>query len=170
MNKEIPDVQAEFRKDRGTRDQIVNIRWIIEKVREKICFINYAKVLIVWITTICRKFFKITLPVSWKTYKWIKKQQLKTLHGTNDWFKIEKGVHQGCILSHCLLTSNKSQSCHTGLDESKARIKISGRNINNLKYADDITLMTKSEEELKSLLMRVKRENEKRWLKTQHPK
>ena len=76
---------------------------------------------------------------------------VRTGHGTTDLFQIRKGVHQGCILSHCLLTSNKSPSRHTGLDESQARIKISERNINNLKYANDITLMTKSEEELKIL-------------------
>ena len=95
---------------------------------------------------------------------------VKTLHGTTDWFKIEKGVHQGCILSHCLLTSNKSPSGHTGLDESQARIKISERNINNLKYVNDITLMTKSEEELKILFDEDEKRECKRWLKAQHPK
>ena len=74
-----------------------------------------------------------------------------------DWFQIEKGVRQGCILSHCLFNIKQN----AGLDEAQAGIKTSGRNINNLRYADDTTLMAESEEELKSLLMRVKVESEK---------
>ena len=79
----------------------------------------------------------------------------RTGHGTTDWFQIGKRVCQGCILSPCLYMR------YTGLDEAQARIKISRRNINNLRYADDITLMTESEEELKRLLMKVKEESEK---------
>ena len=83
-----------------------------------------------------------------------------------DWFQIGKGVHQGWILSPCLLNLNVEYSrWNAGLDEARARIKIAGRNINNLRYADDITLMAESEEELKSLLKKVKEECEKVGLK-----
>ena len=79
-----------------------------------------------------------------------------------DWFKIRKGVRQGCILSPCLFNLYAEYiTWNASLDEAQAGIKIAGRNINNLRYADDITLMTESEEQLKSLLMRVKVESEK---------
>ena len=85
------------------------------------------------------------------------KQQVRTSHGTADWFKIGKGVCQGCLLSSCLVNLYAEYIIqNAGLDESQAGIKISRRNIRNLRYADDTTLMVKSEEELKSLLMRVK--------------
>ena len=112
----------------------------------------------------------------------------RTGYGTTDWFQIGKGVHQGCILSLCLFnlyaefssvtqsypTLCDSMNCSTyveyimrnaGLDEAQAGIKIAGRNINNLRYADDTTLMAESEEELKILLMKVKEESEKVGLK-----
>ena len=89
-----------------------------------------------------------------------------TGHGTTDWFQIGKGVRQGCILSSCLFNLYAEYIMrNAGLDEVQAGIKIAGRNINNLRYADDITLMTESEEELKSLLMKVKEESEKVGLK-----
>ena len=87
-------------------------------------------------------------------------------HGTTDWFQIGKEVRQGCILSPCLF--NFYAECimrNTGLEEAQAGIKIAGRNINNLRYVDDTTLMAESEEELKSLLMKVKEESEKVGLK-----
>ena len=87
---------------------------------------------------------------------------VRTEHGTTDWFQIEKGVHQGCILSPCLF--NLYAECimrNAGLDEAQAGINISGRNINNLRYADDTTHMAESKEELKSLLMKVKEESKK---------
>ena len=91
---------------------------------------------------------------------------VRTRHGTTDWFKIGKGVHQGCILSPCLFNLYADYIMrNAGLDEAQAGIKIIGRNINNLRYADDFTLMAESEEELKSLLMRVKEESEKIGLK-----
>ena len=94
---------------------------------------------------------------------------VRTIHGTMDWFQIGKGVHQGYILSPCLFNLYAEYIMwNARLDEAKAGIKISGRNINNLRYADDITLMAESEEELKSLLMKVKEESGKSWLKTQH--
>ena len=84
---------------------------------------------------------------------------VRTGHGTTDWFQIGKGVCQGCILSHCLFNLYAEYIMrNTGLDEEQAGIKIAGRNINNLRYADNITLMTESKEELQSLLVKVKRE------------
>ena len=86
-------------------------------------------------------------------------------------FQIIKGVLQGCILSPCLFNLYAEYIIqNAGLDEAQAGIKIAGRNINNLRYADDTTLMAESEEELKSLLVKVKVESEKNWLKTQHSK
>ena len=80
-----------------------------------------------------------------------------TGHGTKDWFQIGKAVHQGCILSPCLFNLYAEYIMrNVGLEEAQAGIKIAGRNINNLRYADDTTLMAESEEELKSLLMKVK--------------
>ena len=82
-------------------------------------------------------------------------------HGTTDWFQIGKGIHQGCLLSPCLFNFYAEHIMrNTGLEEAQAGIRITGRNINNLRYADDTTLMAKSEEELNSLLMRVKEESE----------
>ena len=84
---------------------------------------------------------------------------VRTGHGTTDWFQIGKGVPQGCILSHCLFNVYIEYIIqNAGLDEAQAGIKISGRNMNNIRYADDTTLMAESEEELKSLLMKVKEE------------
>ena len=84
---------------------------------------------------------------------------VKTGHGTTDWFQIVKGVRQGCILSPCLFNLYAEYIVrNAGLDEAQAGIKTAGRNINNLRYADNITLMVESEEELKSLLMKVKEE------------
>ena len=86
----------------------------------------------------------------------------RTGHRTTDWFQIGKGVHQGCILSPCLLNFYAEYIMrNAGLQEAQAGIKIAWRNVNNLRYADDTTLMAESEEELKSLLMKVKEEREK---------
>ena len=91
---------------------------------------------------------------------------VKTRHGTTDWFQIGKGVRQRCILSPCLLNSYAEYMMrNAGLDEAQAGVKIARRNINNLRYADDTTLMIESEEELKSLLMKVKEDSEKVGLK-----
>ena len=91
---------------------------------------------------------------------------VRTRHGTMDWFKTGEGVHQGCILSPCLFNLYAEYIMrNAGLDEAQAGIKIARRNINNLRYADDTTLMAESEEELKSLLMKVKEESEKSGLK-----
>ena len=91
---------------------------------------------------------------------------VRTGHGTTDWFQIGKGVGQGCILSACLFNFYAEYIMrNAGLEEAQSRIKISGRNINNLRYADDTSLMAESEEELKSLLMKVEEESEKVGLK-----
>ena len=91
---------------------------------------------------------------------------VRTGHGTKDWFLIGKGVHHGCILSPCLFNFYAEYIMrNTGLEEAHAGIKITGRNINHLRYADDTTLMTESDEELKTLLMKVKEESEKIGLK-----
>ena len=91
---------------------------------------------------------------------------VRTGHGTTDWFQIGKGVPQGCVLLPCLFTLHAEYIMrNAGLEEAQAGIKIAGRNINNLRYADDITLMAEGEEKLKSLLMKVKEQNEKAGLK-----
>ena len=173
---ELPDVQAGFRKGRGTRDQIANICWIIKKAREfqkniYFCFIDYAKA-----------FDCVDHNKLWKILKEMgipdhlicllrnlyacHKATVRTGHGTTDCFQIGKGVHQGHILSPCLFNLYAEYIMrNTGLDEAQAGIKIAGRNINNLRYADDTTLMAESEEELKSLLMKVKEESGKVGLK-----
>ena len=96
---------------------------------------------------------------------------VRTGHGTMDWFQIRKGVHQSCILSLCLFNLYAEYIMQVArLDEAQAGIKIAGRNIDNLRYTDDTTLMAESEEEFKSPLMKVKEESEKSWLKAQHSK
>ena len=155
MNPEILDVQAGFRKGRGTRDQIANIRWITEKAREfqKIiyfCFIDYAKA-----------FDCVDHNKLWKILKEMgipdhltcllrnlyadQEAMVKTGHGTTDWFQIGKGVHQGCILSPCLFNLYAEYIMqNAGLDEAQAGIKTAGRNINNPRYANDTTLWQKA--------------------------
>ena len=169
MNHQLPDVQAGFTKGRGTRDQIANIHWIIKKAREfqkniYFCFIDYANA-----------FYSVDHKKLWKILKEMgipdhltcllknlyagQGATVRTGHGSTDWFEIRKGVHQGCILSPCLF--NFYAECivrNAELEEAQAGIKISGRNTNNLRYADDTTLMAESEEELKSLMMKVKEE------------
>ena len=98
------------------------------------------------------------------------KARVRTVHGTMDWFQIGKEIRQGCILSPCLFNLNVNHIMQNArLDKAQAGIKTAGRNINNLRYADDTTLMAESEEELKSL-MKVKEESGKSWLKTQRSK
>ena len=96
----------------------------------------------------------------------VQKAAVRTGHGTTDWFQIRQGVCQGCILSPCLFNFYAEYIMrNAGLEKTQAGIKIAGRNINNLRYADDPTLMAESEEELKSLLMKVKEESKKVGLK-----
>ena len=119
-------------------------------------------------TTDCEKFVKsweyqITLPASWEICMYAGQEAaVRTGHGTTDWFQIGKGVHQGCILSPYLFNFYAEYIMWSaGLDEAQAGIKITGRNISNLRYSDDTLLMAESAEELKSLLMKVKEESEK---------
>ena len=160
VNHEPPNVQAGFRIGRGTRDQIANICGIIRN-RETSALLTMPKPLTVWITTNCRKFLKrwkyqSTLPASEKPI--CRSRSNRTRHRTRNWFQIGKGVRQGCTLSPCLFNFHAEYIMrNVGLDESQTGIMIAGRNINNHRYADNTTLMAESKEELKSLLMRVKR-------------
>ena len=122
--------------------------------------------LTVWITINCGKFLERGIPdhltCLLRNLYACQEATVRAGHGTTDWFQIEKGVHQGCILSPCLLNLYAEYIMrNTGLEEAQAGIKIAERNINNLRYADDTTLMAESEEELKSLLIKVKKESEK---------
>ena len=141
VNRELPDVQAGFRKGKGTRDQIANIHWIIEKQREfqkniYFCPIDYAK------AVDCVDHNKL-----WKILK-------------------EMGIpdHLTCLVRN-LYASQEATVRTAGLDEAQAGIKIARTNMNNLRYANDTTLMAESEEQLKSLLMKLKEESEKVGLK-----
>ena len=163
VNHELPNVLASFRKGRGTRDQIANICWIIEKAREfqkniYFFFIDYAK-----------NFDCVDHNNLWSILKEMgipdhltcllrnlyagQEATVRTGHGTKDWFQIRKGVHQCCILSPCLFNLHAEYIMrNTWLVETQAGIKIAGRNTNNLRYADDTTLMAESEEALKNFL------------------
>ena len=177
VNQELPDVQAGFRKGKGTRDQIANIHWIIEKAREfqkniYFYFIDYSKVFDcmdhnkLW-EILQEMGIPVHLSCLLRNLYAGQEATVRTGHGTTDWFQIGKGVHQGYILSPCLFNLYAEYIMrNAGLDEVQAGIKIAGRNINNLRYADDTTLMAKSKEELKSLLMKVKEESEKIGLNT----
>ena len=158
------DVQAGFRKGRGTRDQIANIHWIIKKAREfqkniYFCFIDYAKTFDCVDHNKLGKILKQMGTPDHLTYLLRnlyagQEATVRTGHGTTDWFQRGKEVRQGFILSPCL--SNlyaKYIMRNAGLEEAQDGIKIAGKNINNLRYADDTTLMAESEEVLKSLLM-----------------
>ena len=148
VNWEFPDVQAGFRKDRGTRDQIASIHWIIEKAREfkkrkDICFIDYTKA---FDGADHNKLWKILKEMGIPDHLTCllrnlyagQEARVRTGHGTMDWFKIGNRVCQGCILSPCLFNLYEEYIIrNAGLDDSQVGIKIAGRNINNLRYADD---------------------------------
>ena len=150
MNHEIPDVQAGFRKGRGTRDQIANIHWIFIKAREFLkniyfCFIDYAKTFDCVDDKKLWKFLKemgTPDPLTGLLRNLYASQEVtvRTGHGKTDWFQIGKGIHQGCILSPCLFNLYTEYIMrNAGLEEAQAGIKIAGRNINNLRYAEDTT-------------------------------
>ena len=155
MNRELPDVQAGFRKGRGTRDQIANIRWIMEeasKFQKNIyfCFVDYAKA---FDCVDHNKLLKILQEMGIPDHLTCLLRNLyagqeatvRTGHGTTDRFQIGKGVRQGCILSPCLFNLYAEYiTRNSGLDEAQARIKISGRNSKKLRYADDTTLWQKA--------------------------
>ena len=150
-----------FKKAEETRDQIANIRWIMEKAREfqkniYFCFIDYAKA---FDCVDHNKLWEILKEMGIPDHLTCLLRNLyagqeaaaRTGHETTDWFQIGKGVCQGCILSPCLF--NFHAECimtNAGLDEAQAGIKIAGKNINNLRYSDDTTLMAESEEDLRA--------------------
>jgi len=181
MNHEIPYVQAGFRKGRGARDQIANICWIIKK-RE------FQKNIYFFFTDYAKAFDCVDHKKLWKILKEVgmldhltgllrnlyagQEATVRTGHRTTDWFQIGKGVCQSCILSPCLFNLHAEYIMrNAGLDETQVGIKIAGRNISNLRYTYDTTLMAENKwQEIKSLWMKVKEESEKNWLKTQHLK
>ena len=176
VNRELPDVQAGFRKGGGTNDQIASIHWIIEKARDfqkniYFCFIGYTKA-----------FDCVDHNKLWKNLKEMglpdhptcllrnlyagQEATVRSGHGTTDWSQIGKGVRQGCILSPCLFNLYAEYIMRNAwLDEAQDGIKIAWRNINNLRYTDDTTLMAESKEKLKSLSMKVKEKSKKAGLK-----
>ena len=180
VNSEFPEVQAGFRKGRGTRDQIANICWLIEKTREfqkniDFCFIDYAK------TFDCVDHNKL-----WKILKEMgipdhltcllrnlyagQEAEVRTGHGKTDWFQIGKRVRQGCMLSPCLFSLYTEYIMrNAGLDEAQAGIKIAGRNINNLRYTDDTSHgYGRKWRRTKEPLDESEKGEWKSWLKTQH--
>ena len=145
VNQELPDVQAGFRNGRETRDQIANIHWIIEKAREfqkniYFCF-TMPKPLTMWITTNWKIPEEMRIPdhltCLLRNLYAGQETTVKSGHRITGWFQIGKGVHQGCILSCCLLNLYAEYiMLNARLDEAQVGIKIAGRNINNLRYAD----------------------------------
>ena len=156
LNPELPDIQAGFRKGRGTRDQIANICWIIEKAKEfqkniYFCFIDYAKA---FDCVDHNKLWKILREMGIPDHLTCLLRNLyagqeatvRTGHGTKDWFQIGKGVCQGCISSPCLFNLYAEYIMrNAGGEEKQAGIKIVRRNINNFRYPDNTTLMAESE-------------------------
>ena len=159
MNQELPDVQDGFRKGRGTRNQIADICWVIEKGREfqknvYFCFIDYMKA-----------FDCVDPNKLWKILKEMgipehlicllrnlyadQEVKVRNRYGRTEWFQFGKGVYRGCILSPCLFNFYADYIMRNArLDEAQAGIKIAGRNINNLRYASYTTLMAESKEKL----------------------
>lgn len=172
IDRELPDVQAGFRKGRGTRDHIANLRWIIEKANEYqkklyMCFVDYTKAFD------CVEHDKL-----WKALRVVgvsphlirlirslyseQEASVRTRYGDTEWFKIAKGTRQGCILSPFLFNLYAEVIMRKiNLDEQNIGVKIGGRTISNLRYADDTTLMAESEKDLKKLILKLKEESEK---------
>ena len=169
MNHELPDVQAGFRKGRGTNLPTSAGSWKKQESTRKTsisALLTMPKSLTVWITINWKILKEMEIPdhLTCLLRNLYARQEaaVRNGHGTADWFQIGKGVCQGCVLSPCLFNFYAEYIMrNAGLEEAQAGIKIAGRNINNLRYADDTTLMTESEEELQSLLMKVKEESEK---------
>ena len=172
VERELPDVQAGFRKGRGTRDQIANLRWIMEKTREYqkdiyLCFIDYTKAFDcvdhdkLWA---CLKQMGVPEHIEQliRALYSIQEATVRTPCGNTDWFRIGKGVRQGCILSPALFNlyaETIMRRCN--LDESEIGVNIGGRTINNLRYADDTTMLAESERDLEYLIRRVQEESER---------
>ena len=176
MNCELADVQAGFRKGGGAKDQHADIHWIIEKAREfqkniYFCFTDYAKDFdCVDHNELWRIIQEMRIPdhltCLLRNLYAGQEATVRTGHETIDWFQVGKGVHQGCILSPCLFNFYAEYIMrNAGLEEAQAGIKIARINIYNLRYADDTTFMAEREEELKSLLMKMKEDSERVSLK-----
>ena len=176
MNCELPDVQAGFRKGRGPGIKMSTSAGSWKKQE------NSRKTSISALLTIAKAFDCVDHNKLWKSLKEMgipdhltcllrnlyagQEAAVRSGHGTTDWFQIGKGLCQGCVLTPCLFNLHAEYVMrNAGLEEAQAGIKTAGRNINNLRYADATTLMAASEEELKSLLMKVKEESEKVSLK-----
>ena len=173
MNRELPNAQAKFRKGRGTRDQIANICWILEKATElgkkKIYFLfTMLKPLTVWITTNWKILKEMGIPKHLacllRNLYAGQETTVRIGHGTMDRFKIGKGVRQGCTLSPCLFSLEHISCEMPGCMKHKLD-KIAERNITNLRYADDSSFRAESEEELKSFSVKVKQETVQAGLK-----
>ena len=178
MNWELPDVQAGFSKSRETREQYANICWIIQKAREfqkniYFCFIDCAKA---FVCVDHNKLWEILedmgipdhLMCLLRNLSAGQEATVRTTCGTTDWFQIGKRICQGCILSPWLFNFYEQHIMQNArLDEAQAGTKIAGRNINNLRYVDDTTLIAESKEELEPL-DESKRGKWKSWLKTPH--
>jgi hypothetical protein len=166
MERELPDVQAGFRKKRGTRDQIANMRWIMERAREYnqklyFCFIDYSKAFdcvdhnILW-NSLREMGFAEHLIILLRNLYDGQQATVRTECGDTDPFGIGKGVRQGCILSPILFNLYAEKVMRdAGLDETEEGIRIGGRNLNNLRYADDVTLAANTEDGLVSLIEKV---------------
>ena len=148
LNHELPEVQARFRKGRGTRDQLSTSAWSLKKQESSrkpstIALLTMQKSLTV---ENCQELgIPDHLTFLWRNLYAGQEATVRTGHGTADWFQIGKGVCQGCILSPCLLNLYAEYIMqNSGLDETQAGIKIAGRNINNLRYADDTILWQKA--------------------------
>ena len=179
VDHKLSDVQAGFRKGKGTRDQIANIHWIIEKARvpEKHLLLRYWLCQSLWLCGSQQTVenseqygneYQTTWPASWEICMQVRKQQLVVDMEQQTGSKIRKGVHQGCILSSCLFNLYAEHIMrNAGLDEAQAGIKIAGRNINNLRYADDTNLNGRKWRN-KEPLDESERGEWKSWLKVQH--
>ena len=177
---EIPDVQAGFRKSRGSRDQIANMHYIIEKAREfqkniYVWFIDYAKAFgFVDDNKLLNILKKMEIP-DHLTYLLRnldagQEATIKTGYGATYWFQIGKVVHQHSILSPCLFNYAEYIMWNAELDETQPCIKIARKNINNFRYTDDTVLTAEIKEEQKILLMKVKKKSEKIGLKLKYQK
>ena len=174
VNRELPDVPAGFRKGRGTRDQIANIHQIIEKESSRktstSASLTTLKPLTVWLKTNCEKFFKrweyeTTLPASWEICMQVKKHQTWNNRLAPNWERSTSRLYMSPCLFHLYV---EYIMWNARLDEAQAGIQISGRNINNLRYANDTTLM--AERGTKKPLDKGERGAWKSWLKAQHSK
>jgi exonuclease III len=176
MEREMPDVQAGFRKKRGTRDQIANVRWIMERAREYhqdifLCFIDYSKAFdcvdhaLMWKTLREMGFPEHLIVLMHNLYE-NQEATVRTEHGETDSFGIGKGVRQGCILSPTLFNLYAERVMReAGLQDAEEGIRIGGRIINNLRYADDVTLAADKEIGMKNLIEKVTIASEKAGLK-----